>query len=69
MPTIFGQDWESLELSDVRTFLEGADPEPLVWEAKGTDINRHHVRRTVCGFGNSHDVSYLILGADYDDNR
>jgi hypothetical protein len=69
MPTIFGPEWESLELADVESFLAGADPEPLVWEAKGTDVNRHHVRRTVCGFGNSHDISYLILGATYADDR
>ena len=67
MPTIFGPDWESLGISDVQGFLDGADPEPLVWEAKGTDIDRHQVRRAVCGFGNSHETGYLILGADYRD--
>ena len=64
MPTIFAADWEDVELSDVEAFLAGADAEPLIWEAKGTDIDRHHVRRSVCGFGNSHEGGYLILGAE-----
>jgi hypothetical protein len=63
MRTLFGVEWDQLELSHVRVFLEGAEDEPLLWEAKGTKIDPHHVRKTVGGFANSHDGGYLILGA------
>jgi hypothetical protein len=64
VPTIFGPDLEALELSRLETFLDGADDEPLEWEAKGTDITSKMVREAVGGFANSHDGGYLILGAD-----
>lgn len=41
-----------------------AQPEPLLWEAKGKGAEKHHVIKTVCGFANSHDGGWLILGAD-----
>ena len=61
--TIFGARWEALTLEDVRAFLDDAGPEPLSWEAKGTELSRGEVRVQVCGFANSHDGGYLILGA------
>jgi hypothetical protein len=53
-----------LTLDHVRNFLGDAGPEPLLWEAKGTKLDRREVRNQVCGFANSHDGGYLILGAD-----
>lgn len=62
--TIFGPAWEALELEHLEAFFEGADDEPLLWEAKGTHLNKKEVRLQVCGFANSHEGGYLILGAD-----
>jgi hypothetical protein len=61
--TIFGTTWADLTLDDVQRFLDGADDEPLLWEAKGTRLDKAEVRRQVCGFANSHEGGYLILGA------
>lgn len=66
MPTIFGPEWEALDLPDIQAFLDGADDEPLVWEAKGPGTDKHHVRRAVCGFANSHEGGYLVAGATRD---
>lgn len=62
--TIFGPEWDAVSLSDVRLFLDGAVDEPLLWEAKGTKLDRNEVRRQVAAFANSHEGGYLILGAD-----
>jgi hypothetical protein len=61
--TIFGVPWTELDLPDVEAFLEQADDEPLLWEAKGTQLDPNEVRRQVCGFANSHEGGFLILGA------
>jgi hypothetical protein len=62
--TIFGVDWNDLTLEHVRQFLEDAGPEPLLWEAKGGKVTRHEIRAQICGFANSHDGGFLMLGAD-----
>lgn len=59
--TIFGPAWDQLKLSDLQAFLSEAPAEPLEWEAK-EDFNGSSVRKQVCGFANSHDGGYLILG-------
>lgn len=61
--TIFGVPWSDLTLERVRSYLEEADDEPLLWEAKGTALDAGQVRREVCAFANSHEGGYLILGA------
>lgn len=62
--TVFGPAWADLELEHVEAFLEqDAEDEPLLWEAKGTKLDRHEIRKQVCGFANSHEGGYLILGA------
>lgn len=66
--TIFGVRWEDLGLADLERFLADAEPEPLLWEAKGTEVRASEVRRQVCGFANSHDGGYLILGAAQGDD-
>jgi hypothetical protein len=60
--TIFGPSWAQLQLPDVEAFLQDAPSEPLEWEAKG-DFDPNSIRRQVCGFANSHNGGYLILGA------
>lgn len=62
--TIFGAPWSELRLEHVQTYLDQADDEPLLWEAKGTRLNARDVRRQVCAFANSHDGGYLLLGAE-----
>jgi hypothetical protein len=62
--TIFGPEWAELTLQDVQSYLKDAEDEPLLWEAKGTRIDKNEVRTQVCGFANSHEGGYLILGAD-----
>jgi hypothetical protein len=61
--TIFGASWDELTLEHVQTFLDSADDEPLLWEAKGTRLDSKEVRLQVCGFANSHEGGYLVLGA------
>ena len=62
--TIFGVPWNDLRLEHVERFLAEAGPEPLLWEAKGINADKGEIRRQVCGFANSHDGGYLIIGAD-----
>ena len=62
--TIFGVEWNELRLEHVERFLADAGPEPLLWEAKGTELRRDVVRVQVCGFANSHDGGFLVLGAN-----
>ena len=61
--TIFGVRWDDLGLADLGRFLADAEPEPLLWEAKGIEVRADEVRRQVCGFANSHEGGYLIIGA------
>jgi hypothetical protein len=60
---LFGVAWHDVSLDDVRVFLEQAEDEPLLWEAKGTVAEPAHVRKAVGGFANSHEGGVLILGA------
>ena len=62
--TIFGPAWADLKLADVQSYLDHAEDEPLLWEAKGTRLDKNEVRTQVCGFANSHEGGHLILGAD-----
>jgi hypothetical protein len=62
--TIFGPPWDELSLAHVQSYLDEADDEPLLWEAKGTKLKADEVRRQVCAFANSHEGGYLILGAE-----
>jgi hypothetical protein len=62
--TIFGASWHELSLEHLQSYLDQADDEPLLWEAKGTRLDPHEVRRQVCGFANSHEGGFLILGAE-----
>jgi hypothetical protein len=66
--TIFGPGWADLTLQDVQSYLNDAEDEPLLWEAKGTRLDKNEVRTQVCGFANSHEGGYLILGADKTDD-
>jgi hypothetical protein len=66
--TIFGRALRELRLEDVAAFLADAEPEPLLWEAKGIAANAHEVRRQVCGFANSHDGGDLVIGAHQADD-
>jgi len=61
--TIFGASWNDLRLDHVQTYLDQADDERLLWEAKGTTLDKNEIRRQVCAFANSHEGGYLILGA------
>lgn len=60
---MFGMPLEALTLERVQGFLEEAEPEPLLWEAKGTELKPHEIRRQCGGFANSEQGGYLILGA------
>jgi hypothetical protein len=65
--TIFGADWSELELEHVEAFLAEAGGEPLLWEAKGTELPRpDSVAKHACGFGNAVDGGYLLLGFERD---
>lgn len=65
--TIFGVPWSELELKHVEAFLADAGGEPLLWEAKGTDLPRpDSIAKHVCGFANAVDDGYLLLGFQRD---
>lgn len=66
--TIFGPAWGGLDLDALGRFLADAEPKPLLWEAKGIEAKAGEVRRQVCGFANSHDGGYLIIGASQGDD-
>jgi hypothetical protein len=61
--TIFGPAWAELTLQDVQAYLDDAEDEPLLWEAKGIKAHGREVRRQVCAFANSHEGGYVIVGA------
>jgi hypothetical protein len=63
---LFGVSLAGLTLDRLQTFLEGAETEPLMWEAKGTELSAHEVRRQCGGMANSERGGYLILGAHWD---
>lgn len=62
--TIFGAPWNELSPEHLQSYLDQADDEPLLWEAKGSRLDSGEVRRQVCGFANSHEGGFLILGAE-----
>ena len=39
------------------------------WEAKGVKVRPGEVREQICGFANSHDGGYLILGTHVSDGK
>lgn len=56
-----------LELAHVEAFLAGAGSEPLLWEAKGTELpHADSVAKHACGFANAVDHGYLLLGFERD---
>lgn len=63
MSTIFGPELERVTLKDIQAYLDDADDEPLIWEAKGTALDKGVIRAQVCGFANGEEAGYLILGA------
>jgi hypothetical protein len=63
MPLLFAVPLQGLTLGILRDFLDAAEPEPLIWEAKGTKLDPHEIRRQCGGFANSERGGFLILGA------
>jgi hypothetical protein len=61
--TIFGPAWDQLTLQDLGAFLLDAPSEPLEWEGK-SGFNAGSIRKQVCGFANSHDGGYVIVGVE-----
>ena len=62
--TIFGVPLDEIDTEVLQGYLNQAGDEPLLWEAKGTEVHANEVRRQVCAFANSHEGGYLILGAE-----
>jgi hypothetical protein len=56
-----------VELDDVAALLDDVAAEPLHWEAKGIKVNPGEVRKQICGFANSQDGGFLILGTVADE--
>lgn len=63
---LFGVPWDGLTRTHVEAMLAEGETEPLLWEAKGTKLVAGEVREQVCGFANSHEGGFLILGARWD---
>lgn len=60
--TLLGQPLHDLTLEHVRDFLNDADSEPLLWEAKSS-AEKKPIRKAICGFANGEQTGYLIIGA------
>ena len=73
MPTPFGAQWADLTLADIERFLSGAEEEGLTWEAKADRADQPlrptTIHKAVCGFGNSEDGGYLLIGIARHENR
>jgi predicted HTH transcriptional regulator len=67
--TLLGPPLHELTLEDLQRFIDDADAEPLLWEAKGTELSKEQVRSNVCAFASGRDVAYLLLGAERDGGR
>lgn len=63
MLDLFPVPWDELDLENLDGFLRVAQPEPLHWEAKGTQVRPDQVTKAAGAFANSFDGGYLILGA------
>jgi hypothetical protein len=61
--TLLGHPLHELTALQLKEFLDGAEAEPLLWEAKGTELHKKEVARQVCAFANGLQTAYLILGA------
>lgn len=67
LDTLFGRPWHELNVESLGAFLEHAEPEPLLWEAKsGGTVHNDSVRKQAAGFGNSDAGGYLLLGVKQD---
>jgi hypothetical protein len=64
--SLLGVPLQTIKIEDLQRFLDDAEAEPLLWEAKGTSLSKHDVRKEVCGFANGRESAYLILGASRD---
>ncbi|MDW5593476.1 ATP-binding protein [Conexibacter stalactiti] len=63
MQQLFGVPFRQLDLTRLRRFLEEAEKEPLLWEAKGGGRpDAQEIRRQCGGFANSNEGGYLLLG-------
>ncbi|MGH3040868.1 MAG: AlbA family DNA-binding domain-containing protein [Gaiellaceae bacterium] len=62
--SLLGPPLHELAIEDVERFLADAEGEPLLWEAKGTKLNKGAVRKAIGAFANGLETAYLILGAE-----
>ena len=46
--TVFGPELHDLTREDVLRLLREAEAEPLLWEAKGVNLDKHRIRKEVC---------------------
>jgi predicted HTH transcriptional regulator len=60
--TLLGQSLHQLTVEHLQSFLENAEDEPLLWEAK-SGAGKKPIRKAICGFANGEQPGYLILGA------
>jgi hypothetical protein len=64
-----GKALAQVGLDDVAALLDDVAAEPLHWEAKGIKINPGEVRKQICGFANSQEGGFLILGTAADEGK
>jgi hypothetical protein len=62
MTNLFDVPFWELTLEELKGFLSSADAEPLLWEAKGTKLDSHEIRKQCGGFANAERGGYLFLG-------
>jgi predicted HTH transcriptional regulator len=65
--TLIDPPVQQITIEDLQQFLDGAEAELLLWEAKGTTLHKDGVRKAICGFANGRETAYLILGAEEKD--
>jgi Putative DNA-binding domain len=60
--TLLGSPLHQLTVQHLQSFLENAESEPLLWEAK-SGADKKPIRKAICGFANGEQPGYLIIGA------
>ena len=63
MISINGQDWDKLEISDIRCFLDRSENETFFFDNKVDEVANDKIAKEVCAFANTYG-GYVFIGID-----